>query len=94
MAVEQLLRYLLENPSWTVLGFAACAGTYFLLSRIVGGARSRGNPFATDQRRPREVLVTNQEAKNAILKWSENIFFTFLICLFLLLCINLLSTRS
>ena len=94
MAVEQLLRYLLENPSWTVLGFAACAGTYLLLSRIVGGARSRGNPFATDQRRPREVLVTNQEAKNAILKRSENIFFTFLVCLFLLLCINLLSTRS
>lgn len=71
MVVEQFLHCVLENPSWAALGLATCAGTYFLISRLVIGAGSVGNPFAKDHRRPRGTLVTDQTARDAILKQSE-----------------------
>lgn len=70
MAVERFLDYLAENPRWIAFGLAGYT-TLYLISRMLSGPRAGRNPFATDSRKPREPLVTDPHARDAVLKQSK-----------------------
>ncbi|PVD31233.1 hypothetical protein C0Q70_06645 [Pomacea canaliculata] len=67
MAVERFLDYLAENPRWIAFGLAGYT-TLYLITRMLSGPRAGRNPFATDSRKPREPLVTDPHARDAVLK--------------------------
>ena len=71
MAVEKFFDTIIENPSWIFIGLAVYTGIY-LICRLFSSPKSGRNPFATDHRKPREALVTDPQARDTILKQSEN----------------------
>ncbi|XP_076452780.1 all-trans-retinol 13,14-reductase-like [Babylonia areolata] len=67
MAVEKFFDYLIENPKWILVGLATYTCIY-LVSRLFSGPRPGRNPFAVDHRRSKEPLVSDPQARDAILK--------------------------
>ena len=71
MAVEKFFDRIIENPSWIFIGLAVYTGIY-LLTRLFSRQKPGRNPFATDHRKHREAPVTDPQARDTILKQSEN----------------------
>ncbi|XP_070205983.1 all-trans-retinol 13,14-reductase-like [Littorina saxatilis] len=66
-AVEKFFDHIIANPSWIFIGLALYTGIY-LLTRLFSGPRPGRNPFAVDHRKPKEKLVVDPQARDAVLK--------------------------
>ncbi|KAL8584777.1 hypothetical protein ACOMHN_035696 [Nucella lapillus] len=67
MAVEKFFDYLMANPIWILIGLATYTAIY-LITRLFIGLKPGRNPFAVDHRRPKEPLVIDPQARDAVLK--------------------------